>query len=124
MCSGSEAGYYLRLIDFVYHSTLGLKYRWASRRHSLPRDIAPEPPVSSVRGLQGYLAHKKPPLEGYLADKKHRYAYRWASRRQALHPPAMSLPSPTFTPLRTWFRGGLVFKAHRLVYLRLMDLCI
>ena len=25
MCSGSEAGSCLRLIDFVYHSTLGLK---------------------------------------------------------------------------------------------------
>ena len=25
MCSGSEAGPYLRLVDFVYHSTLGLK---------------------------------------------------------------------------------------------------
>jgi hypothetical protein len=25
MCSGSEAGSYLRLTDFVYHSTLGLK---------------------------------------------------------------------------------------------------
>jgi len=24
MCSGSEAGSYLRLIDFVHHSTLGL----------------------------------------------------------------------------------------------------
>ena len=24
MCSGSEVGSYLRLIDFVYHSTLGL----------------------------------------------------------------------------------------------------
>ena len=24
MCSGFEAGSYLRLIDFVYHSTLGL----------------------------------------------------------------------------------------------------
>jgi len=24
MCSGSEEGSYLRLIDFVYHSTLGL----------------------------------------------------------------------------------------------------
>ena len=24
MCSGSEAGSYLRLTDFVYHSTLGL----------------------------------------------------------------------------------------------------
>ena len=25
MCSGSEAASYLRLIDFVYHSTLGLR---------------------------------------------------------------------------------------------------
>ena len=25
MCSGSEADSYLRLIDFVYHSTLGLR---------------------------------------------------------------------------------------------------
>ena len=25
MCSGSEVGSYLRLIDFVYHSTLGLR---------------------------------------------------------------------------------------------------
>ena len=25
MCSGSEAGLYLRFIDFVYHSTLGLR---------------------------------------------------------------------------------------------------
>ena len=25
MCSGSDAGSYLRLIDFVYHSTLGLR---------------------------------------------------------------------------------------------------
>jgi len=25
MCSGSEAGSYLRLIDFVYHSTPGLR---------------------------------------------------------------------------------------------------
>ena len=25
MCSGSEAGSYLRLIDFVYHSNLGLR---------------------------------------------------------------------------------------------------
>jgi len=25
MCSGSKAGSYVRLIDFVYHSTLGLR---------------------------------------------------------------------------------------------------
>ena len=32
MCSGSEAGSYLRLIDFVYHSTLGLRVIKTKRR--------------------------------------------------------------------------------------------
>ena len=34
MCSGSEAGSYSRLIDFVYHSTLGLRVR--KRRERVP----------------------------------------------------------------------------------------
>ena len=32
MCSGSEAGSYLMLIDFVYHSTLGLRVIKKKRR--------------------------------------------------------------------------------------------
>ena len=32
MCSGSEAGSYVRLIDFVYHSTLGLRVIQKRRR--------------------------------------------------------------------------------------------
>jgi len=32
MCSGSEAGSYFRLIDFVYHSTLGLRVIKKKRR--------------------------------------------------------------------------------------------
>jgi len=32
MCSGSEAGSYLRLIDFVYHPTLGLRVIKRRRR--------------------------------------------------------------------------------------------
>ena len=35
MCSGSEAGWYLRLIDFVYHSTLGLRVIKKKRRQGL-----------------------------------------------------------------------------------------
>ena len=31
-CSGSEAGSYLRLIDFVFHSTLGLRDTKKKRR--------------------------------------------------------------------------------------------
>jgi len=31
-CSGSEAGSYLRLIDFVYHSTIGLRVIKKKRR--------------------------------------------------------------------------------------------
>jgi len=34
MCSVSEAGSYLRLIDFVYHSTLGLRVIKKRRRCS------------------------------------------------------------------------------------------
>jgi len=38
MCSGSEAGSYLRLIDFVYHSTLGLTHgRTKPGRSDQPR---------------------------------------------------------------------------------------
>jgi len=32
MCSGSEEGSYLRLIEFVYHSTLGLRVIKKKRR--------------------------------------------------------------------------------------------
>ena len=38
MCSGSEAGSYLRLIDFVYHSTLGLRVMKNGGRVSIKRD--------------------------------------------------------------------------------------
>ena len=34
MCRGSEAGSYLRLIDFVYHSTLGLRVIKKKQSHS------------------------------------------------------------------------------------------
>jgi len=37
MGSGSEAGSYLRFIDFVYHSTLGLKVIKKRRRRNLRR---------------------------------------------------------------------------------------
>jgi len=38
MCSGSEAGSYLRLIDFVYHSTLGLRVIKKKKKvHVLPQ---------------------------------------------------------------------------------------
>ena len=41
LCSGSEAGSYLRLIDFVYHSTLGLSVQ--RREHVRRRRVQPEP---------------------------------------------------------------------------------
>ena len=34
MCSGSEAGSYLRLIDFVHHSTLGLRVMKKKKHHA------------------------------------------------------------------------------------------
>jgi len=47
MCSGSEEGAYLRLIDFLYHSTLGLRVIKkklmcrARSSHHLPADSPP-----------------------------------------------------------------------------------
>ena len=37
MCSGSEAGSYLRLIDFVYQSTLGLRVIKRERENEVGR---------------------------------------------------------------------------------------
>jgi len=37
MCSGSKAGSYLRLIDFVYHSTPGLRVIKKKRRSTFRR---------------------------------------------------------------------------------------
>ena len=42
-CSGSGAGSYLRLIDFVYHSTLGLRVIKKKKKkcgHCQPEDFA------------------------------------------------------------------------------------
>jgi len=49
MCSGSEAGSYVRLIDFVYHSTLGL--RVIKKRREETRD--PKPYPERVKGGGG-----------------------------------------------------------------------
>jgi len=38
MCSGSEAGSYLRFIDFVYHSTLGSRVM-KKKRYLLYEDL-------------------------------------------------------------------------------------
>jgi len=59
MCSGSEAGSYLRLIDFVFHSTLGLrviqkKKRGGSGRSCLEWECshrASSPPLGTCTGL-------------------------------------------------------------------------
>jgi len=39
MCSGSEAGSYVRLIDCVYHSTLGLRVIKRERERERERDL-------------------------------------------------------------------------------------
>jgi len=43
-CSGSEAGSYLRLIDFVYHSTLGLRVIKKKKRLRIYLWITPSEP--------------------------------------------------------------------------------
>ena len=46
MCSGSEAGWYLRLIYFVYHATLGLGVM-KKKRSSVP-GVSARPEKESV----------------------------------------------------------------------------
>ena len=48
-CSGSEAGSYIRLKDFVYHSTLGLR---VIQRHTSAKSGAEESLVSPKHGNQ------------------------------------------------------------------------
>jgi len=63
MCSGSEAGSYLRLIDFVYHSTLGLrvikKKKGATNSLASPLHSAHPPQDETYRGTS--LIRKRPP---------------------------------------------------------------
>ena len=76
MCSGSEAGSYSRLIDLVYHSTLGLKEiqkkktQWKKKTQATHTACAPEPsraprrpllqraPLSNVQRFRGGLVFK------------------------------------------------------------------
>ena len=58
MCSGSEAGSYLRLIDFVYHSTVGLRVI-KKKKVLCPAD-------NPDGSLQRYLAYKKQCLPSTL----------------------------------------------------------
>jgi len=47
MCSGSEAGSYLRLTDCVYQSTKGVRVK--KKRTSTEEEAHPRPKVSDVR---------------------------------------------------------------------------
>ena len=79
MCSGSEAGSYLRRIDFVYHSTLGLRVIKKRRRPVSCTGVA-RLDQDARNGVAEHQGHA-PPLQGHLAYKKpnpHRtlqYAY-------------------------------------------------
>ena len=54
MCSGSEAGSYLRLIDFVYHPTLGL-------RAIKKKKTCHHEPILRLHPVLENLAHKNAP---------------------------------------------------------------
>ena len=69
MCSGSEAGSYLRLLDFVYHSTLGLRVIKQKKQ----RDPRPGEGGSGFR-VQGL----------GLVSKAHRLLNHWILGSRAL----------------------------------------
>jgi len=51
LCSGSEAGSYLRLIDFVYHSTLGLRAIKKRKRLRTKMDAAPDSEAADKKSM-------------------------------------------------------------------------
>jgi len=69
MCSGSEAGSYLRLIDFVYHTTLGLRVIKKKKRRlrvSTARPLL----VSLVLGVWSRVSESKPLMAVHLSRHK------------------------------------------------------
>jgi len=75
MCSGSEAGSYLKLIDFVYHSTLGLR---VIKKKRVDRFV----PVSAAVGVGKVSDDQRQPARGPaiqlvpgLVFKAHRRLY-------------------------------------------------
>ena len=53
MCSGSEVGSYLRLIDFMYHSTLGLRVMMKKKKKK--KKNYQQPGVNQIRGMERFL---------------------------------------------------------------------
>ena len=60
MCSGSEAGSYLRLIDCVSHSTLGVRVIEKKKKVANLQPLRP----SSLRGLRRRAEASKSAVEG------------------------------------------------------------
>jgi len=58
MCSGSEAGSYLRLMDFVYHSTLGLRVIKKKRKFPCSHHACRPGPYPHIRGGLVFKAHR------------------------------------------------------------------
>jgi len=48
MCSGSEEGSYLRLLDFLYHSSLGLRVIKKRKKNPRPVHLHPHPQYSTL----------------------------------------------------------------------------
>ena len=111
MCSASEAGSYLRLIDFVYHSTLGLRVIKKAHRPCQRGSRAPAPPSRST-ARPSRAARTCSPLGGLLPARP---------RTRPCCFRVLNLRTSTCRNVNR-FRGGLVFKAHRLVYHSTLDL--
>jgi len=103
MCSGSEAGSYLRLIHFVYHSTLGVRVIKKKKKRGAP--LGPPPPHPRRRGDN---------LNGFKDFR----AANGSSQGQNLSLTGLFVPSSLGSTSQNVqrFRGGLVFKTHRLLY--------
>ena len=152
MCSGSEEGSYLRLIDFAYHSTLSLRvimkknlgdvqnggdghghekvplgvrkrvsepHLFTERRWSHSSCIEPMAPmhatVTHILDVTGGCGPSTPfrqlAVHNRIVQARSLIPTDETGRGQ------VRLASEKASPNRTcWFRAGLVFKAHRLLY--------
>jgi len=92
MCSGSEAGSYLRRIDFVYHSTLGLRVikKKKKKKVTKPGYVSRETEVTSQSRLDG----DKPVTTGWW-QASHDWMQASHERGPALENPYTLTSKPT-----------------------------
>ena len=104
MCSGSEAGSYLRLIDFVHHSTLGLRVIKKKKKpgtvHSVfPREVSRGGRLSG-RGTARAEDAQGTPTQSHISPSILVYEEKRREQASQIQNPDLPKSGPDCTP---WF---------------------